>query len=166
MAQAAASLGLILVFAAIRAQRLQALVGNATIPRTVSTSLTLHRLLVLALAAWMSLCCCEKRILAHALECADEAPRACCADACCSSGERGEDQQDHPRNCSDGCCVKSCAAATPFVPAIDAIGVPLRVAVETDTHGLAFGRALSHEDRTAGEPPPRLALVISRRLRI
>ena len=166
MAQAAAPLGLILVFAGNRPWRLQGRGGNATIPRTVSISRTPHRLLVLALPAWMSLCCCEKRILAHALESADAAPRACCADDCCSGGERGGDQQDHPRNCSDGCCVKSCAAAPAFVPALDAIGtdIPLLSAPAADDVGC--GRTLSHEDRTAGEPPPRLALVISRRLRI
>jgi hypothetical protein len=31
---------------------------------------------------------------------------------------------------------------------------------------LGCARDLAHEDRTVGEPPPRLALLISRRLRI
>ena len=115
----------------------------------------------------MSLCCCEKRILAHAIEGTGPTPRPCCADDCCQGGGDSDDGgQDHPRNCSDGCCVKSCAAAPSFVPAIDAIGAVMPLLSAPAHDGLGCGRALSHEDRTAGEPPPRLALVISRRLRI
>lgn len=162
----AADRGVILLFAAIDRRRLQRRSGNATIPRTVSFSRTLHRLLTFAFAAWMSLCCCEKRILAHAIEGEGRAAPSCCADACCAESGGGQDQNDHPRNCSDGCCVKTCHAPQPFMPDVDAVGAPMLAIPEFRHEQPRLGRLLAHDDRNAGEPPPRLALIISRRLRI
>lgn len=142
-----------------------------TLPRPIRS------LLVFAFAAWMSLCCCEKRILAHAFEGSTQnAAPSCCAKHCCAdeapSQDGGEHSSNHhdssqPRNCADGCCVKGATAAPVFVLDLDLVGSPIppsivRLAVQADL----AGRALAHDDRAVGEPPPRLALVISRRLRI
>ena len=132
---------------------------------------TIRHAFVLALAAWMSLCCCEKRILAHALDAPTARGHDCCARACCADdagdapSQRGG-SDEHPANCADGCCAKSCSIAPPFVPDLDTIGAPVVPVLVHRDDTLEQGRALAHEDRTAGEPPPRLALVISRRLRI
>ena len=97
--------------------------GAMTLPRPIRS------LLVFAFAAWMSLCCCEKRILAHAF---DSAPQSsvpsCCAEHCCAddASERdGDSNRDNreshdssqPRNCADGCCVKGATAAPVLNPA-------------------------------------------------
>ena len=132
----------------------------------------MQRVLVLALAAWMSLCCCEKRILAHAFDSAPEVTRSCCSSGCCAAAEDDRSHDADPPHertdacCADGCCAKAFAAASVFVPAVDLIGAPLPPEVCAVDPCIGCGRVLSHEDRTAGEPPPRLALLISRRLRI
>lgn len=147
--------------------------GAMTLPRPIRS------LLVFAFAAWMSLCCCEKRILAHAF---DSAPQSsvpsCCAEHCCAddASERdGDSNRDNreshdssqPRNCADGCCVKGATAAPVFVLDLDLVGCPLPPSIARDlVPANLAGRALAHDDRAVGEPPPRLALVISRRLRI
>lgn len=153
-----------------RPSALQPCAADATIHGLVPFARTVHRVLVLAFAAWMSLCCCEKRILAHAFDSAPEAARSCCSDGCCAktSGgapDQGDDAQQ-PGSCSDGCCVKGWVATQVFTPELDTIGALMPpFAVESEPV-VVCGRGLSHEDRTAGEPPPRLALLISRRLRI
>jgi hypothetical protein len=132
-----------------------------------------HRVLIVAFAAWVSLCCCEKRILAQSLcddgEAARSSAPACCPSSCCESGDGDAPRDDdgHPGNCADGCCRKTSASLPSWTVDIDAVGVPLLqciASMEAATDDA--GRVLAHDDRTSGEPPPRLALVISRRLRI
>ena len=50
--------------------------------------------------------------------------------------------------------------------AVDVVGVPMLAVLAVCDATLGCARDLAHEDRTVGEPPPRLALLISRRLRI
>lgn len=131
----------------------------------------IRRVLVCALAAWMTLCCCEKRILAHSIDASADAHRSCCAESCCSDEGDGDShgKSDGDSCCSDGCCTKAAFAAPVFSPDIDTIGLQLPASLhasELQDDGSVAGRLLTHEDRSAGEPPPRLALVISRRLRI
>ncbi|MFM2165349.1 MAG: hypothetical protein RL325_1786 [Planctomycetota bacterium] len=129
----------------------------------------MHRLLVCALAAWMTLCCCEKRILAHAFEASEETGSSCCGGSCCPDDDRGDERDPPARStcCADGCCTKASFAAPAFAPEVDAVGALLPGATAWDaTEEADAGRALAHEDRGVGEPPPRLALLISRRLRI
>lgn len=134
------------------------------------------RILVCALAAWMSLCCCEKRILAHAFDAAEARTQGCCAGGCCADAaaaglekEQARDDRATPRPvscCADGCCTKAAFATDCFTPAVDTIGAALPTSVVLPARLAEPGRILAHEDRAAGEPPPRLALVISGRLRI
>lgn len=144
-------------------------------------------LLVLALAAWMTFCCCEKRILAHGLELdaaaatgeAGAVVPSCCAGHCCGGDADSTDAEDgstdgdsedghgRPGRCSDGCCTKSAAAAPPFSLDLDLVGAPLPPSVAAIEPALDLvGRMVAFDDLSPGEPPPRLALVISRRLRI
>jgi hypothetical protein len=133
----------------------------------------LHRTLTVAFAIWVSLCCCEKRILAQSLCDADDAARpslpSCCAGGCCVSDDGGASHEGErrPSSCADGCCRKSAATLPCWSVDVDAIGTPLHSCIGPGISAAdAAGRVLAHDDRTAGEPPPKLALVISRRLRI
>lgn len=144
---------------------------HATIVGPMRCPTAIRRVLVCALAAWMTLCCCEKRILAHSFDSSADAHRSCCADDCCSDEGGGDSHRKSggESSCSDGCCTKAAFAAPVFSPDIDTIGTQLPVSLHapaaTDDPAAA-GRLLTHDDRSEGEPPPRLALVISRRLRI
>jgi hypothetical protein len=134
----------------------------------------LQHLIVLCLAAWMSMCCCEKRILAHAFAGAPEAAPSCCGGACCGdeASVQGADSRhrggDHRPGgcCADGCCAKAAPNASVFDLAVDAIGTPMLAVLVAHDVDPRCARAPAHEDRAVGEPPPRLALLISRRLRI
>jgi hypothetical protein len=139
----------------------------------MSLSRTMRCAFTLAFAAWMTLCCCEKRILAQSFSDGDAAASAvpsCCA-GCERSEDKGdgpsEDSQGQPGNCADGCCRKWSATLPAWTCDVDTIGVPVaEFLAPPGARDDAAGRVLSHDDRCAGEPPPRLTLVISRRLRI
>ncbi|MEY5061926.1 MAG: hypothetical protein RIS45_1847 [Planctomycetota bacterium] len=137
-----------------------------TISRAIRTILTV------AFAAWMSLCCCEKRILAHAFDApTDASSPACCAKGCCADElplqDGDSDDANQPRNCADGCCTKGAIAVPSFTLDLDLVGSPLPPAADCRAWEIeCAGHPLAHEDRAVGEPPPRLALIISRRLRI
>jgi len=129
-----------------------------------------QHLLVLCLAAWMSMCCCEKRMLAQAFADAPEAAPSCCGGSCC--GNDGDAQpstdRDHRQGgcCADGCCAKAAPHAPSFDVAVDAVGVPMLAVLVVREATVGCARELAYEDGSVGEPPPRLALLISRRLRI
>jgi hypothetical protein len=130
-----------------------------------------HRLLVLALAAWMSLCCCEKRILADCFGGVPSAAPNCCAADCCVQHEEPAQTREVPDDghgscCADGCCTKAAPDAPEWNFRLDLIGAPLLPILALTAHDAGCGQVLPREDLTAGEPPPRLALIISRRLRI
>jgi hypothetical protein len=137
-----------------------------TVPRP------LRGLLVLTFAVWMTLCCCEKRMLAAAFAPTDDGVPACCADHCCAQPDDAldpdeSDRDAHPRTCADGCCTKAATFVPPFVPDLDLVGAPLPPALGVVLRDEPrAGRVLAHENHSGGEPPPRLALIISRRLRI
>jgi len=151
---------------------------HAKIEGLVARLGTVERLLVCALAAWMSLCCCEKRMLAHAIspEPAVTAHSGCCS-SCCEGASRpdgaGSDSSSGSPNdhagescCRDGCCQKAAVSAVSFSVGVDLIGSPLPP-VEAPREAIEPGRLeIAHDDLSTGEPPPRLALVITRRLRI
>ncbi len=150
-----------------------------------------HRLLVCAFAAWMMLCCCEKQLFAGLFSHdAASATSSCCSNARCHAGEEsddfgvefGEDADDdaatddeeksnHSRKesscCEGGCCAKFSATIAPFVLAIDVIGAPLAATllVDRDANTSVHVDVSTHRDSDA-DPPPRLALIISARLRI
>jgi len=130
----------------------------------------MHRLLVCALAAWMTLCCCEKRILA---DCLGETPAAssCCGGSCCAEPEQPDEPReapvdDHATCCADGCCTKAAPDAPSWSLGLDLIGVPQLPLLASPGREARCMHEPPYEDLTAGEPPPRLALIISRRLRI
>lgn len=156
--------------------RLQPREVHDTIPLPVNLSHPLSRLLVLALAAWMSFCCCEKRMIAHAVVGVAGAAPSCCERDCCTekAEDAGDDccgapsghEHEKPGCCADGCCAKAAPVVASFTLDLDQIGAALPPSFEQIAFEPTAGRVLSHEDRAVGEPPPRLALVISRRLRI
>jgi hypothetical protein len=144
---------------------------DATISELVISLRVFHRLLVLALAAWMSLCCCEKRILAECLEESPAAAPSCCSAGCCmqpeESGQSRETPDDgHGSCCADGCCTKAAPDAPTWSLSLDLIGSPLLPTLAATADTPRCGHEPPCEDFTEGEPPPRLALIISRRLRI
>lgn len=120
------------------------------------------------------MCCCEKRILAQAFAGAPEAAPSCCGGSCCGDEASDQDADSRDRDgdhrpggcCRDGCCAKSAPHAFVFDLALDAIGTPMPAMLVAHDVEFRCDRALAHEDRAVGEPPPRLALLISRRLRI
>ena len=145
----------------------------------------IHSLLVCALAAWMTLCCCEKRMLAaEILGNATASEDDCCSGAphdddgrdgderasgdCCSKKHRSSDSSDHDRGCcKDDCCKKASFQAPPLHIGVDTIGVALPATNDVDAFGAALRlptRAMF--DRSDGEPPPRLGLITTARLRI
>jgi hypothetical protein len=145
----------------------------------VALSNPFQRLLVIVLAAWVSLCCCEKRMLADAIGGHAETARGCCERDCCGDDDdkvtddathrgSGNHEQDHgkPGCCADGCCAKAAPSSASFTLDFDQIGCALPPSFEPCAPMPTAGRVLSHEDRAVGEPPPRLGLIISRRLRI
>lgn len=160
--------------------RLQPRGVGDTISLLVTLTHPFHRLLVLVLAAWVSLCCCEKRMLADAIGGYAGAARSCCERDCCCDDDAagdatgdateggGDREQDHGKQgcCADGCCAKAAPSSASFALDFDRIGCALPPSFGPGAPVLEAGRVLSHEDRAVGEPPPRLGLIISRRLRI
>ncbi len=148
----------------------------------MTASTLMHRVLVCALAAWMVLCCCEKRILAASLAPTD-APtqsreRSCCiSNNCCESstqdasttsddcGGSGE-RSNHDRSCAGGCCNKAAFTIPPFELTVDCIGTVLIAPLNLEPVTTSFTAAEIRVNASDGEPPPRLALLISARLRI
>ena len=160
----------------------------------MTLSSAIRRVLVCAFAAWMALCCCEKRLLAEQFSGRDTAPAA--SACCCCGGDRGSgagdcddardgaagqnevgqdegtpaqhdrDDSDHPRNCSDGCCQKAAPQVECFTPDTDLIGAPLLAALQVDGHATPCHAPTARVGESPGEPPPWIALVISARLRI
>ncbi len=139
----------------------------------------IHSLFVCALAAWMTLCCCEKRMLAAEIlgESVTASSSSCCDDdsdkpACCRSARSHERSREHDRSCcKDACCMKAAFEAPPMHIGVDAIGValPLTMTMTMDADALvatAFIATLPAFDRSDGEPPPRLGLLTTARLRV
>ena len=135
----------------------------------------IHSLFVCALAAWMTLCCCEKRMLVAEVlgETAAASRDACCDDdsdkpACCRTARSNERSREHDRNCcKDACCMKAAFEAPPMHIDVDAIGVALPITMDVDARvASAFVAAQPAFDRSDGEPPPRLGLLTTARLRV
>lgn len=149
------------------------------------TSAAVRRLATIALAAWVVLCCCERRIYAEVLLgfeahgcssqgccAADTAPPPCCAH--CAS-ERDDSRQPSPCDdheptdgscCSEGCCDKSAAPVCAFTPAIDAIGAPLPTTLEPGAACEPAPCAPADDDGDRCRPPPWRVLIDTARLRI
>lgn len=145
----------------------------------------IRRLVTTALAAWVVLCCCERRIYAEVLlgvdaqGCAAQgccvaevAPPPCCAHCAAESDgpEEAAPCEDEPPTdgscCSDGCCDKSAAPASTFTVALDAIGAPLPTTLELVPTSETAASAPAHGDRDRCRPPPWRVLIDSARLRI
>ena len=139
---------------------------------TVNVASAIRRVLVCALAAWMALCCCEKRLLAEQFGAGHDAAAASAASACCCCADRAcgdaddatrpadgreddpGDHESHPRNCADGCCQKAAPHVTGFVPATDTVGAPLPDALLA-TEPRAASTAASTTASSAAGPSAR-----------
>jgi hypothetical protein len=133
------------------------------------------------------LCCCEKQLFAGLF--ADHSAAAvssCCSNSRCHAEDENDDfgvdtDDDSATNdvenksnsrkpsscCQGGCCAKSAATIAPFVPVIDVIGVPLAASLVFDGDAIASTVTDRSSIRDSdADPPPRLALIISARLRI
>lgn len=138
-------------------------------------------LLVVALAAWTTLCCCERRALADAIfgspasgATSSTTPEGCESRCCgdCSSADR-MDETDEPADaphergcCDDGCCLKATTPPTHLELVADPVGRE----IPSDGWTLApqareTARAAPFGDDEV-RPPPWRILVVSARLRI
>ena len=127
-----------------------------------SLSTNTKRLLVVLLAAWLPMCCCQIRHLSAAiaggttdgiaLVCADAAAPGCC---CSKAARDGTDETDAPapEGCGKSCCIKGSTLTWDWAPPVDTIGLPmLFTAVEADRPILASVEAVP-----APRPPPLTA---------
>ncbi|MFM7050909.1 MAG: hypothetical protein ACKOYN_02075 [Planctomycetota bacterium] len=134
---------------------------------------------VAALAAWILLCCCERRIYADTLlgalgaglaRCAeaDRPAPACCSHCASEEGGGPNGDPDHPPElpcCGNGCCDKAAAPAVDFVIAIDTVGVAVEFATPIGAMAPAPDRARGVRDGHC-RPPPWRVLIETARLRI
>ncbi len=146
--------------------------------KIMTGSSLIHRIFIFTLAGWMLLCCCDKKLLASAIANEPATARSCCQDSCCkqtsgSDDARASDQgrREAPaRRCTDGCCNKICFVSLPFEVDVDKIGtLPLFAMfpeIGVDSVAAAVEVARSRFNRSDGEPPPRLVLILSARIRI
>lgn len=135
--------------------------------------------LVTALAAWMLLCCCERRIYADTLLGALGATDAACATAeaaapaCCpgcAGGDEGRrdgrsEGEPEPPCCGNGCCDKAAAPAPDLAPAVDTVGVAIAVPHAAASHVARPGMPRAVRDGRC-RPPPWRTLIETARLRI
>jgi hypothetical protein len=146
--------------------------------KIMTGSSLIHRIFIFTLAGWMLLCCCDKKLLASAIADEPGSARACCQDTCCKQSPSSDDsrpadqgQREAPaRRCTDGCCNKICCVSAPFEVDVDTIGtLPLFAMlpkIGVDSVAAAVEVARSRFNRSDGEPPPRLVLILSARIRI
>ena len=129
----------------------------------------IRRLVTTALAAWVVLCCCERRIYAEVLLGVDA--HGCAAQGCCVAEVAPPPCCAHCAAESDGPeeaapCDKSAAPASTFTVALDAIGAPLPTTLELVLTCETAASAPAHGDRDRCRPPPWRVLIDSARLRI
>ena len=146
--------------------------------KIMTGSSLIHRIFIFTLAGWMLLCCCDKKLLASAIADEPGSARACCQDTCCKQSPSSDDsrsadqgQREAPaRRCTDGCCNKICCVSAPFEVDVDTIGTLPLIAIfpeiGVDSVAAAVEVARSRFNRSDGEPPPRLVLILSARFRI
>ncbi|MSR40409.1 MAG: hypothetical protein EXS10_00685 [Phycisphaerales bacterium] len=148
---------------------------------------------IFAFAAWMTLCCCERRVLAEwfgfqmpssscctstdsaASATVIELP-ACCANKHCADEAAEAETPAHPEGCctDKGCCDRFSGPITYFDVPTDQVGADIASHAEmwAMIPSLATVLECEHpppwirECAALAAPPPRLLLVLSRRIRI
>lgn len=142
--------------------------------------------LVLALGAWISMCCCDRRAIAElflatdaatlAIETTNETLPPCCAKAHCGQDasqqrDTNDPAQHSPGHCNGACCVKLNIAHPQPDLTPDSIGAALDAASLLNGTIVTLARDMRQDplvefNRSDGEPPPRHRLVITARFLI